>query len=540
MYFLFVIYLIRVYIFLFISKHIWINVLPISIILSIDEINLELKERLKLMFEKYMEKDLIRKIKIINLLWESPKPWLTSIELAEHLGVTKPTIKSDVKFINIYCNVEDSFLINSNSNGYCILHKEKKNKPDCLKKIYKNSLFIRACCYFLKTNFSKVTHFANQEFISKSKAYCLKDKVIMYLKEIEVITATNEIDECRLRFLLAFFQIKLDEEFISISINNQAFFSQLFKEVEQIECCLLSDYSKKYASILFQLHFNRRKKNELHFEKKAVSFFQKTKIYERLSQPISLFLKKELYGQAKDEEIFYFVLIFNIMNANYFEEGDSLEIYQSYVKLISDSQFLSYKNLVDLFEKEFCINIKKDKLFEAALITFLRKCIFNLQILIPEEHFELGNIAEVPNHIFLRSRDIFYQWDKLIQLNFNYSDNHIKYFASKIYFLLSKKKRPQNIYLLTSFYTDYLLAKEILNKEYGNIVCIEQYNPNKPVSTYAVNDLVLYDTKYEILAKLPCLKLKISYVFDLVELQLIREQLFGYDLKGIMCYKYTH
>ncbi|HHB0784451.1 hypothetical protein A5806_002617 [Enterococcus faecium] len=429
------------------------------------------------MFEKYMERDLMRKITIVNLLWESSQ--ITSIELAEYLEVTAATIKSDIKFINTcYCS-EDSLLIGSSLNGYYILNKNKRDKAYYMKKIYKESLFIRACCHFLKNNFSNVIQFANQEFISKSKAYYLKGEVMIYLKEIQVITATNEIDECRLRFLL-------------------------------------SDYSKKYASILFQLHFNRRKKGEMNFEKNTLCMLKKTKVYERLSQPVRLFLEKELYGQVKDEEIFYFVLIFNVMNANYFEDGGISEIHQSYVNLISNSPILFYKELVYLFEKGFNIRLEKEKLFEAALITFLRKCIFNLQSLIPEEHFELGNLAEVPNHIFLKSREIFYQWNNLTKLNLSYSDYHIKYFTSKIYFLLSKRKRPQNIYLLTSFYTDYLLAKEILNREYGNIVHIEQYNPNKQISTYSVNDLVLYDTKYEVLSKLPCLTLKISYVFDLV------------------------
>ncbi len=424
-----------------------------------------------------MERDLMRKITIVNLLWESSQ--ITSIELAEYLEVTAATIKSDIKFINTcYCS-EDSLLIGSSLNGYYILNKNKRDKAYYMKKIYKESLFIRACCHFLKNNFSNVIQFANQEFISKSKAYYLKGEVMIYLKEIQVITATNEIDECRLRFLL-------------------------------------SDYSKKYASILFQLHFNRRKKGEMNFEKNTLCMLKKTKVYERLSQPVRLFLEKELYGQVKDEEIFYFVLIFNVMNANYFEDGGISEIHQSYVNLISNSPILFYKELVYLFEKGFNIRLEKEKLFEAALITFLRKCIFNLQSLIPEEHFELGNLAEVPNHIFLKSREIFYQWNNLTKLNLSYSDYHIKYFTSKIYFLLSKRKRPQNIYLLTSFYTDYLLAKEILNREYGNIVHIEQYNPNKQISTYSVNDLVLYDTKYEVLSKLPCLTLKISYVFDLV------------------------
>lgn len=323
------------------------------------------------MFEKYMEKDLIRKISIINLLWENQQ--LTSIELAAYLEVTTTTVKSDIKFINVYYCLEDTPLILSSSNGYCIAIKEKRNKVDYLKK-----------------------------------------------------------------------------------------------------------------SILF------------------------------------------------------FVLIFNIMNSNYFDETEILENYQSYVNLISHSPTLLYKDLVLLFEKEFDMPLGGEKLFEATLISFLRKCILNLQILIPEEHFELGNIAEVPVDICLRIKNIFLEWNNLTKLDLKYSDNHIKYFTSKIYFLLSKIKRPQNLYLLTSFYTDYLLAKEILVREYGNIVCIQQFNPNKELFTYASNDLVLYDTEYEILKRLPCLKLKISYVFDLVELQIIRERLFGYDLKGIMCNRYAY
>ncbi|HGV8438817.1 TPA: hypothetical protein I0I20_RS14430, partial [Enterococcus faecium] len=74
-------------------------------------------------------------------------------------------------------------------------------------------LFIRACCYFLKSNFKEVNQFADQEFISKSKAYYLRDEVIIYLKEVQVLNSSGETDECRLRFLLTFFQMKLDEEF---------------------------------------------------------------------------------------------------------------------------------------------------------------------------------------------------------------------------------------------------------------------------------------------------------------------------------------
>ncbi len=484
-----------------------------------------------------MEKDLLRKISIINLLWENQM--LTSLELAEYLDVTTTTIKSDIKIINVCYCVEDSPLILSSINGYWIGSKEKRTKIGYLKKIYKDSLFIRACCYFLKFDFKKIYQFARQEFISKSKAYYLREEVLMYLKEVQVLNTSGEVDECRLRFLLTFFQMKLDEKFVSISLNNQAIFSKLFEAFEKIEICLLSNYSKQYASILFQLHFNRRKKKLL-FDEATLKMLKKTKVYERLSQPILIFLEKELRGQATEDEIFFFVLILNIMNSNYSDGPEIVENYQSYVTLISQSPRLLYKELVSLFEKEFNVPLEKEHLFEATLISFLRKCIFNLQNLIPEEHFELGNMAEVPINLYLRVKNVFFEWNHLTKLELVYSENHLKYFTSKIYFLLSKIKRPQNLYLLTSFYTDYLLAKEILNREYGKIVCIKQFDPNKKVTTYESNDLVLYDTQYEILNNLSCLKLRISYIFDLVELQQIRKYLFGYDLKGITCNKYAY
>ncbi|EMF0203394.1 helix-turn-helix domain-containing protein, partial [Enterococcus hirae] len=231
------------------------------------------------MFEKYMEKDLKRKINIINLLWENPQ--LTSLEIGDYLGVTAATIKSDIKFINFYYCLEEVPLIISSSNGYCILNKESRNKVDYLKKVYKDSLFIRACCFFLKNNFTGVNQFADEEFISKSKAYYLKEEVLTYLSEVEIINSLNEVDECRLRFLLTFFQMKLDEEFVKISKNNKIVFLSLFREFEKIEICLLSDYSKEYASILFQLHFNRRNKTCLNFDQIAVDLLKNTKVYER-------------------------------------------------------------------------------------------------------------------------------------------------------------------------------------------------------------------------------------------------------------------
>ncbi|PAB00282.1 helix-turn-helix domain-containing protein [Enterococcus canintestini] len=485
------------------------------------------------MLENYMERELVRKIQLINTLWSQEE--MTSITLAVCLNVTSTTIKSDVKAINTYYCETNYPLIVSSGTGYSILDKEKRNKRDFLKQIYNESLFVRACCFYLKSNFTDSETFASLEFISSSKAYELRKNVISYINELDIQVTTDPLinNECRIRFLMVFFQMKVGIDFITINPFSKQKIYELFSHFEEKEKCVLSNYSKEYASILFQLNFDRRKKYPLVFNKFWVTILEQTDIYKRLREPIYKYLINELHVNIQQEEIFYFALVLNIMNANYFDDIELLKSYQSYGDLIKNSQRLNYAHLKELFEVEFQHDFTDDILFESMLITFLRKCIFNLQSLIPEEHIELGNTARIPSDLVVRVTKIFEVWNNENQLNLLFSADHIKYLISKLYFLLQRKNRPRTIYLLTSFYTDYLLAKKVLTEEYGALVTVKQYDPRKNPESYAADNIILYDTEYSFLSKISSQKLQITYILDLPELQKIREFLFTYDLDGI-------
>lgn len=486
------------------------------------------------MIEKYMEKELVRKVKIINLLWE--KEELTSIDLASTLEVTATTVKSDIKALNLYYCSPNNPLIVSSASGYSILNKPQRNKRAYLKTIYNDSLFIRACCYNLKHNFSEIETFAEEEFISLSKAYDLKKVVLSYIKELDISYFQNELpnNECRIRFLITYFQMKIGIDIIDIPQFNQYHFDELFKEFETTENCLLSRYSKEYASILFQLDYERSHTCPISFDPVSLSLLKSTTVYQRLRKIIYPFLEKEFHTRVSEEHILYYVLVFNIMNANYIDSKEVTDSYNNYVQIIKERDDLHYDRLLSLFSQEFGDDLDTHSLlFEAPLIIFLRKCIFNLQILIPEEHLELGNMSVISNSLSEKISHILATWNKESNLNLLFSDDHIKYLASKIYFLISKRRRTQKIYILTSFYTDYLLAKELLSTEYGALIQVLQFDPKKS-SSYDQNDLILHDTEYEILEKTHCQKLQISFIFDLAELQQIRMFLFGYDLSGIL------
>lgn len=481
------------------------------------------------MFEDYIEKELQRRIKIIDILWKMDN--LTSIEIAEELSVTAATVKSDIKLINIeYCDKSNPLIVSS-SVGYSVLNKPNRNKKEYLKKIYGASLFVKATCFFLKSSFCDIEKLEEVEYISQSKAYSIKKKVSEYLEELEIMENGKFVEhsERRVRFLLAFFQFELGVEVVNISEENRAIYQIFFNEVEAIEKCMFSEYSKNYAMILFQISFVRKNQNPVTFTTKELELIRETLIYKRLSSIINLFLQKMLRFNILEEEAIYFALVVNVMNANYYDQS---ETYRAYVKLIQESALLKYQSLVMSFESGFKSRLRDNLIFESALISFLRKCILNLQTLIPEEHISLGKIVQVPENIIEKIKMILNDWNSQTNLNLKFSNAHIMQLASKLFFILRKIKRPKRIYLLTSFYTDYLLAKELLVHEYGAIVDIRRFNPNMQ-SDFHDDDLILYDVDYDVLKKFSSMKLKINFIFDVKELQEIRKLLFGYDLEGI-------
>lgn len=485
------------------------------------------------MLEHFVEKEIVRKIDIVNFLWESEE--MTSIELGTLLNVTATTVKNDVKAINLYyCPLNDPLILSS-SNGYSILNKKTKNKRDYLKAMYNDSLFIRSCCFNLRNNFQRIEKFAEDEFISISKSYELRKQVLNYIEKMGIYYFEEDLpnNECRIRFLIAYFQMKLGIDIVSIPSFNQYHFDQLFLIFEKLENCMLSSYSKEYASILFQLDYERNRNLPIRFDPESVNLLKSSTVYKRLKEPLNAFLKEEFHSKIEDDHLLYYALILNIMNANYVESTELQSSYNAYAELIKQSESLNYKRLVELFIETFGKALDVDSLlFEAPLIIFLRKCIFNLQTLIPEEHLELGNMAVLPKELLEKVTTIFYRWIVEIELPLSFSPDHIKYLTSKLYFLINKRERSKKLYILTSFFTDYLLAKELLSTEYGALVEIEQFDAKKAHS-YLSTDLILYDTTYEILEKLPCQKKQVSFIFDLDELHQIRDFLFEYNLDDL-------
>uniref|UniRef100_UPI00359C79CA helix-turn-helix domain-containing protein n=1 Tax=Enterococcus faecalis TaxID=1351 RepID=UPI00359C79CA len=484
------------------------------------------KEVFILLLDSYIEKDIIKKIKIINELWKFSS--VQKKKMAKDLGISIVTVRTYVQALN---EKFKNLVEEDTQTSYTIFDKHKKNKQDYLKELYKESIFIKACHYFLQTNFMQVEVFARENYLSFSKAYELRGKVIEYIKLLGIEPQNSLVpnNECKIRFLITYFQQVIGLKFVDILDVDKYRLNQLFKAIEKSEKCFFSEYSKEYASVLFQLHYKRNLLYPIVLSGDSKVYLEETPIYKRLFPIVKNFLEKEK-KEAKEEIVTYFITVIMIMNTNYYHNYAVDELSKIFSNI---SKFLVIDNLVELFEKNFKRSLRTNIIFLSALIPFSRKCIFNLQRYIPEEHCEMGNIVAVPEKLVTKVRAILEKWNEEEQLELVFSEDHIRYFTSKLFFILNKRERTRTIYLLTSFYTDYLFGKEILNEEYSNRVTIKQFSSQKDVKSYDKEDLILYDTEYAILNQIHCKKLKITYIFDLEELQEIRKELFGFYLRGI-------
>ncbi|EJC3754583.1 helix-turn-helix domain-containing protein, partial [Enterococcus faecalis] len=201
----------------------------------------------------YIEKDIIKKIEIINTLWESsgvPKK-----KLAKDLALSIVTVRNYIQVLN---EKFDNLIEEENQIGYVICGKHKKNKQDYLKELYKDSVFINACHYFLQTNFMQVELFARERYISFSKAYELRNEVVEYIQLLGIEPRDNLLpnNECKLRFLITYFQKIIGLEFVVITDADTYRLNQLFQAVEESEKYFFQNIQKSMHRFYFNCILN--------------------------------------------------------------------------------------------------------------------------------------------------------------------------------------------------------------------------------------------------------------------------------------------
>lgn len=130
---------------------------------------ISIKWEIEKVIENYIEKDIMRQVKILEYLFELKK--IDIQEVADLLEISKVTVKRDIeKILSIDSRIR---LIKENSSTIIVDFWSGATRYELVKKIYEQSFFLKICAWYLKgeRNYLKISE---REHISVSKFFSLK------------------------------------------------------------------------------------------------------------------------------------------------------------------------------------------------------------------------------------------------------------------------------------------------------------------------------------------------------------------------------
>lgn len=365
--------------------------------------NKKIQEATTLNIENYIEKDIIRKVKIAEYIFEHKG--LVIRELAKKLDVTFNTVKKDISMLSVQLMPYlDQYELSATE--VTMIFTKHTTRYDLIKEIYSESKFLKVVARYLlgDTNYLSIV---DEEFVSVTKAFKIKKEVENYLKEETILDDNNKIKPNELLYRFIFVSTWLRTDFFSEYINRESFtYAQKF--VDKIFDVFDVNYSpndREYSFFLYHTYLCLER-SDMNL---VLSNYRESRInssYNKLSEISELILgDRHLSDQnLKLLAIFCRLLMlksknFSIVNMNYHLDR------QAIIEEQPDIQ-----QLIKALEKEFNIPLRNNIIFEIPFIYFICSLWENTQNYFVERNYFL-TMYQVG--IAQRLEKVLKQWKEL-------------------------------------------------------------------------------------------------------------------------------
>ncbi|MBO1103563.1 DeoR family transcriptional regulator [Enterococcus hirae] len=416
------------------------------------------------MLTDYIEKDIMRRVKITEYFYE-----LTTIkikDIANRLRVSLNTIRRD---INLLIDELKNYISNYENvgNEVTIIFMNNISKYDLVREIYSESKFLRICSRVIVEGFDYL-EIADEEFLSVSKVFQMKNKIFSFFESIGVIEGYENIsfndDELTMRNLILALWIRCD--YLEKYVDNRKWIEseKFVKELLKYQIKNINIKKREYQTLTLgcYLMISRSKDYELVFpEEERQRIIEDLYVYTIIKK-----LSKDFFSQYKlsDDEIVYFSFIYYLLvneTKNY-----SVILYNYYLTrkrwLLSSNIFIE---LLLEFENEFNISLINNIMFEKPLIDFLGTSWKAMQ------YFLLENYYYLSEEQILLSKKIRKIMTKVLKKDKNYyfTDDSIEKLAYQVSSILEKKIDKTIICIVTDNDNNHILYRSTLKRWLGNI-----------------------------------------------------------------------
>lgn len=327
------------------------------------------------MIEGYIEKDIMRQVKITEYLFELKQ--IDVQKVADLLEVSKITVKRDIeKILSIDSRIQ---LINDNSSMVTVSFWPGATRYEIIKKIYAQSFFLRICVLYLKgeRNYLKISE---KEHISVAKVFYLKKRAEDFFLNSGIMSEDGQFIENEFKYRLVLLTIWMRVDSFNNTID-QVTYREAEKLVQKFAYVFSNElvFREKYFFTLNIYLTLKRKDKCLKIPEQEFKFVYKKVLYKEVESLLSP------YNFSKDE-IAYIAIMYRLLNHNlsnyHYLKMEYDQIRKSHIYNIPE-----LIELIHIFENEFNQELLKNIMFEKPFIKFIASIFLNRSMFLVEKHY---------------------------------------------------------------------------------------------------------------------------------------------------------
>lgn len=437
------------------------------------------------MIEKYIEKEIMRQVKLVEYLYEYKK--LSIVDLATRLDVSYNTVKRDIQSLTIHLKeyIEQFEFAKTHVSIYFY---STYTRYDLILKLYDHSKVLNVCLNYLNGDDDYLLIVKN-EYVSPSKAFQLKKRVENYLTAIGIWNEHGEWVEDEYTFRLVTLTVLsrkiLTDRYLDIEKLNVA------KEtVEKIFLHLSNMHTRNkrehtFLSLGVYLTVTRFQEHPLPSVPEAVHL-KESLAFRVIKQQLKRYFK-EIH--LNDDEFLFLTILYKNMPLDT-DTYVNTELNYQYERKHVIENHPTIESLIFKFEEEFHNHLFYQIMFERPFIFFCYSMFHNAQNFILYRHYYLN---EQQLHLRDSVKKVLYEWKREVcpEAPFIFNDLAIEWFVSQVSFSLTLKGKQKRVFFIVAENEEsHIIYRESL-KYWINL----DYNMIDSHLYYSLDQLSLYSDK---------------------------------------------
>lgn len=402
------------------------------------------------MIDTYIEKDIVRQVKVTEYLFELKQ--INTQKVANLLKVSRMTIRRDIDKILL---LDPRIQLMEEKVGYVTVNFwPGATRYELIQKLYKQSYFLKICASYLlgERNYLKISE---KEHISVAKVFSVKKKVEEFFKRAGVMTKEGQFLKDEFKYRLIILTIWMRSDFFK-TMTDRRILINAQKIVDQFMDVFSNELNFREKNFLILNVYLSLKRNEkpLKFPER-VKYIYREEIYVKLEKLLVPY-------HLNKNEVNYLTIMYNLLNHNltnyYYLE---LEYYQ--IRKTSIQKFPKIIELIQQFELVFHRELAKDILFEKSLWRFLVSVSYNRSMLLVEKNYF---IEEGQKKLCKKVEDLMIDWSRRNEYAIFLNQKSIEKFCLQVQDLLVRNDMTKiwHIFIVAESEFSHIVYREWIRR----------------------------------------------------------------------------